>query len=222
MQGLYDPRPAFEGNMLYTYPREESEGAETSTKSGSRARQRHRAAKEKKRVAKEAKAHPEAAKLRRQAPYLAQAGKDFDRYNETWDSLNSSDATFPFPSHAQSLGGLQDRTELYAYHEKHLIACWSVDLVEKTNAKIFFLRGSGIEVRIEEQGSTVSIVFEGEEDERGSLAHHLKRKEMLKWHPNKINLRTGEEGEVDERIGKRAEVVNVRTAIQELISDLEQ
>jgi hypothetical protein len=50
------------------------------------------------------------------------------------------------------------------------------------------------------------------------LGKWLSRKEQPRWHPDRMNLRTGVEGKLDEGISRRKEVVTMRTAVQGLLA----
>lgn len=92
----------------------------------------------------------------------------------------------------------------------------------KTNAKIFFIEGCELDPKVHEDSGRVTIASDAEEDMRAVLHYQLKRKEMMRWHTDKINLWTGQDGIVDGCIGKREEVVAVRSAIQKLIENSER
>lgn len=65
--------------------------------------------------------------------------------------------------------------------------------------------------------SQVKIDFNADDGEIAELERHLKKREVLRWHPDKFNLRTDERGVVDESLGKQPEVIAVMGAIQELV-----
>jgi hypothetical protein len=50
------------------------------------------------------------------------------------------------------------------------------------------------------------------------LGKWLSRKEQPRWHPDRMNLRTGKEGVLDEGISKKADVVAMRSAVQDLLA----
>jgi hypothetical protein len=52
---------------------------------------------------------------------------------------------------------------------------------------------------------------------RKELGKWLKRKEEPRWHPDRINARTGKGGVIDEAISKKTPVVSMRTACQYLL-----
>jgi hypothetical protein len=68
----------------------------------------------------------------------------------------------------------------------------------------------GLKVEIENRGR------QGADIE--SLAKWLRRKEQPRWHPDRMNARTGRVGVLDEAISKKRDVVAMRTAGQELLS----
>ena len=54
-------------------------------------------------------------------------------------------------------------------------------------------------------------------DKLRELSKWLSRKEQPRWHPDRINLRTGQEGVVDEEMSKKTAVVAMRSAVQALL-----
>jgi hypothetical protein len=54
------------------------------------------------------------------------------------------------------------------------------------------------------------------------LRDHLRRHEWPRWHPDRINVRTGNPGEVDDGIGARDEVKAVWVGVQRVGEEYER
>lgn len=140
----------------------------------------------------------------------------FERYNLDWSTIKSYDADIPVPN-------LKD---MYQQDGKPFTITaktgWPKDEIIKINAMLFYVEGFDIEVdviRRDRPSLTVATTEDGMKVEK--LAKFLKRKELPRWHPDRLNQRTGKPGVIDESIGKRADIVAVRTAVQELIGTCE-
>ena len=140
-----------------------------------------------------------------------------EAYNKRWDSLERNAPQHPFPSLQLKQSDL--------YYKKSLgqlasvLDKWSQDQVFAANVQLFFLRGFGLSATPYATGQGILMRFDSDTSRQSlqDLIKHLQRKELPRWHPDRMNLRTGAEGKIDESIGKRTEVVAVRTAIQELL-----
>ncbi|KAK5117122.1 hypothetical protein LTR85_009053 [Meristemomyces frigidus] len=141
-------------------------------------------------------------------------------YNARWDGLQPHEANVLLPSVDFSLPMLQNRQHIA--HTGSLLKAWETDMVMKANAFTFFARGFGLGVAVSEVHGGVTLRLKrGQADElkMQALQKHLRRKECVRWHPNKINARTGSVGVLDENIGRQDVVVAVRSAVQELTEE---
>lgn len=144
-------------------------------------------------------------------------------YIARWDSLAPHEELFPLPSVDFRIQSLQDRQQFGEL--TRLVNNWDDDTVMKANAFQFFAKGFGLDMTVKVvSGKTHLRLVEGqaEDSELQTLLKHLKRKEYFRWHPDKINLRAGHPGILNEQIGKQDAVVAVRSAIQELIEECER
>lgn len=98
---------------------------------------------------------------------------------------------------------------------------WSNEEIFIANVQVIFLAGFGISSTIGKRSDDLKIQIEGKEANREalkSLAKWLSRKEQPRWHPDRMNLRTGKEGKLDESVSKKSDVVAMRTAGQNLLA----
>ena len=92
----------------------------------------------------------------------------------------------------------------------------------KMNAQIFFLQAFDFRPSINVQRLQYVVAFRGgNKENEEALLKQLKRKENLRWHPDKMNRRTNSDV-IDDSRGKDPVVVAVRSAVQELTGQLEQ
>lgn len=92
------------------------------------------------------------------------------------------------------------------------------------NASCFFIRAFEGMPYIGETTSNKAVVHLSvamTDEGKTALLKQMKRKEAVRWHPDKINARTGKVGEINEALGKANYVVAIRSAVQEVIELLE-
>lgn len=74
------------------------------------------------------------------------------------------------------------------------------------NTELFFLTAFGLKPFINEDAKSRPIVYIAAGSDKNDVKNHLKHlrlKEMNRWHPDKLNRRTGDsESQPDESIGK--------------------
>lgn len=138
----------------------------------------------------------------------------FDAYNAKWDALGRTDKNFPLPTAARDLFKLDFNGGSSAN-----IGNWSNEEIFVANVQVIFLAGFGISSTIGKRSDDLKIQIEGGDREAlKSLAKWLSRKEQPRWHPDRMNLRTGKDGKLDDSISKKPDVVAMRTAGQNLLA----
>ncbi|KAK5130961.1 hypothetical protein LTR08_001517 [Meristemomyces frigidus] len=148
----------------------------------------------------------------------------FKRYNDAWGELEPHAIGIPSPSLDLTEASLKIRDNTIKHSSN--IAAWSEETVIKANAFRFFARGFGQEMIVSEQSSSkVELRLKLHRHPKPALQallRHLRLKESVRWHPDKVNARTGEVGRLDERNGRSGVVVAVRSAVQELVGEVEK
>lgn len=142
----------------------------------------------------------------------------FDTYDAKWESLSRTDKKYPLPASERELFKLD-----FAGGSRSDLGNFSGEAVMIANVQLIFLAGFGISGSLRKRSDGLDVVVEGKsqrESEVKSLVKWLKRKEQPRWHPDRMNLRTGVDGRVDESISKKADVVSMRTAAQRLLETL--
>jgi len=112
------------------------------------------------------------------------------------------------------LGGRPENTENF-----------SDEYIVGINVQVLFLAGFGLigVPRRTQDGLMIEIENkEQHEDKIKELKKWLSRKEQPRWHPDRINLRTGRDGLIDEAISKKTAVVAMRSAGQALLQCIEE
>lgn len=148
-------------------------------------------------------------------------------YNEKWDSLGPKDLDFPFPSPTLTRAGFLVVDNIHS--PDAIKGQWSVPIRISVNTKVFFLNGFGLAYSIRpkiysspQDTQIVRLTTNNGVDDVKKLVRHIKLKEMSRWHPDRLNKRTGNEAAVDETQGAVKGVVEVRTAVQELLAECEE
>ena len=91
------------------------------------------------------------------------------------------------------------------------------------NLQVIFLAGFGLKGTIKRYVELLDIEIENKAayaDKIKELGKWLSRKEQPRWHPDRINLRTGKTGVIDAEISKKKAVVAMRSAVQALLQVL--
>jgi hypothetical protein len=149
------------------------------------------------------------------APALAELKKLFDAYNARWENLSRIDKELPLPASWSDLKKID-----YMGGSPNNEENWSDEAIVVANIQIIFLAGFGLSgsVRRTLEGLLVDVDGNGQHvDKLRELSKWLSRKEQPRWHPDRINLRTGQEGVVDEEMSKKTAVVAMRSAVQALL-----
>lgn len=156
------------------------------------------------------------ASTARPAPARTDLKKIFDAYNTTWESLSRHDKSYPLPASSRDLHRLD-----FAGGSSSNKGNWSAEQIFVANVQVIFLAGFGISCAIVRRMDGLRVDIENAERQGAeieSLAKWLRRKEQPRWHPDRMNARTGRVGVLDEGISKKRDVVAMRTAGQELLS----
>jgi hypothetical protein len=143
--------------------------------------------------------------------------KMFDDYDARWERKSRIDPDLPMPASWGKLKNLYFTGRGTGPEIKH----WSPENIVVFNVQMLFLAGfgmSGVPI-VTEKGVLMVGIHEKEKhvQARKELGKWLKRKEEPRWHPDRINARTGKEGVIDEAISKKTPVVSMRTACQYLL-----
>jgi hypothetical protein len=142
----------------------------------------------------------------------------FDAYNARWESMSRTDPKLPMPATWADLkaidfnGGLPDNINNH-----------TDETIVVANLQIIFLAGFGMLGVVTRYAEGLIVNYQGQaiggkEAEIEALGKWLSRKEQPRWHPDRINLRTGKEGVIDEGISKKTCVVAMRSAVQALLA----
>ena len=146
----------------------------------------------------------------------AELKKIFDAYNAAWESLSRYDKNYPLPASSRDLSKLD-----FAGGSSANAGNWTAEQILTANAQLIFLAGFGISGSLKRGGDSLGVKIESHDRGAGevqALAKWLSRKEQPRWHPDRMNARTGKVGVLDEGISKKADVVAMRTAVQELLA----
>jgi hypothetical protein len=155
------------------------------------------------------------------APHSRSALKKlFDAYNAKWESLSRTDKAYPLPTSQRDLYSL-------AFHggAPSLIGAYTNEQIFIVNVQLLFLAGFGLSGTVKRFSDGIEVKIDNRElngENLRLLGKWLSRKEQPRWHPDRMNLRTGVEGRLDEEISKRREVVAMRTAGQGLLAVIDK
>ena len=150
----------------------------------------------------------------------AELKKIFDAYNAAWESLSRYDKNYPLPASSRDLSKLD-----FAGGSSANAGKWTAEQILTANVQLIFLAGFGLSGSLNTRGDSIRVQVETrgpQREEMQALAKWLSRKEQPRWHPDRINARTGKIGVLDEGISKKRDVVAMRTAAQQLLSNLSQ
>ncbi|KAM0706077.1 hypothetical protein Q7P35_006625 [Cladosporium inversicolor] len=139
----------------------------------------------------------------------------FNTYNTTWEPLSRHDKNYPLPASTRDLYRLG-----FAGGSSSNSGNWSAEQILVANVQLIFLAGFGLSGSLKRGGDSLSVKIENSGRQAGevqALAKWLSRKEQPRWHPDRMNARTGKVGVLDEGISKKRDVVAMRTAVQELL-----
>lgn len=138
----------------------------------------------------------------------------FDAYEAKWSKLGRTDKKYPLPASTHDLFKL----DFSAFSCRS--GNWSNEEIFVANVQLIYLAGFGIPAYLKGKSDSlcVDINIRGTSSNISNLKKWLSRTEAPRFHPDRMNLRTGAEGVVDDRISKRIEVVAMRTAVQKLLA----
>jgi hypothetical protein len=101
------------------------------------------------------------------------------------------------------------------------IHSWTDETIVVANLQVILLAGFGLSGTIVRTIDTLTVELDGDKEVQSAkikeLTKWLSRKEQPRWHPDRINLRTGKEGVIDVGISKKTAVVAMRSACQALL-----
>jgi hypothetical protein len=142
----------------------------------------------------------------------------FDAYNAKWESLSRTDKNYPLATSTHDLYSLS----FVAGAPSHGgVGAFTNEEIFIVNVQMLFLAGFGLQGSIRRFSDGLEVKIEYRElngENLRLLGKWLSRKEQPRWHPDRMNLRTGVEGKLDEGISRRKEVVAMRTAAQGLLA----
>lgn len=146
--------------------------------------------------------------------------KIFNAYNTAWESLSRHDKTYPLPAPFRELSNLN-----LAGGSSANAGNWTAEQILTANVQLIFLAGFGLSGSLNTRGDSIRVQVEtlgSQKEEMQALAKWLSRKEQPRWHPDRMNARTGKVGVLDEGISKKKDVVAMRTAAQQLLGNVSQ
>lgn len=143
----------------------------------------------------------------------------FDNYNAKWEGLSRTDKNYPLPTSTSKLYKLG-----FIGNPTVRAGTWTDEDIFVTNVQLLFLAGFGLTGTLSSSGDnlTIRISSASSKSKLEAMAKWLRRTEVPRWHPDRMNLRTGSRGSVDEAISKKKEVVAMRTAAQLLLEKVEK
>ncbi|KAK5117123.1 hypothetical protein LTR85_009054 [Meristemomyces frigidus] len=143
-------------------------------------------------------------------------------YNARWEALGPEDPSVLVPSPTLDVAGLikaAEETEASTHPEvdfsKH-----SVEGLAAIQIQGFFTAGMDVSCELYEDANQRKLkarLTDKSEAKVTAMLKHLKRKELVRWHPDRLNRRTGSAGILNEGNGRQELVVLIRTAVEELI-----
>jgi hypothetical protein len=150
----------------------------------------------------------------------SQLKKLFDAYNAKWECLSRTDKNYPFPTSQRDLYSL-------AFHggAPSLVGNYTNEQIFIVNVQLLFLAGFGMSGTTKRFSDGLEVKIDNRElngENLRLLGKWLSRKEQPRWHPDRMNLRTGKEGKLNEEISRRKEVVAMRTAAQGLLAIIDK
>ncbi|KAF2860449.1 hypothetical protein K470DRAFT_264449 [Piedraia hortae CBS 480.64] len=134
----------------------------------------------------------------------------FKAYEAAWSNLPPNSSVIPYPTYNLHASPLREAS--------YLNPTWSTETVIKANTQAFFLRAVGLRPRYRDLGrGRVELGFyHGDGDAMGKLGKLLK-KEVLRWHSDRLGRREGGENLVKDEIARA-----VFHAVVELKESLEK
>lgn len=150
------------------------------------------------------------------APSRSELKRLFDAYNAKWYALSRTDKNYPLPTSSRELSKL----DFHGGSTTNL-GNWSNEEIFIANVQILFLAGFGMSGTIKRYNDALEVKIDNPAVNGANiqlLSKWLSRKEQPRWHPDRMNLRTGREGKLDDKISGKPDVVAMRTAVQRLLA----
>lgn len=147
-----------------------------------------------------------------------------ETYITSWNTLKRHEKGWPYPNPLFTRSGLLTRGYIDT-KVSNLSVCSDATIIS-LNTQTFFLKGHDLAftllVMTNEAKFIISSIRNDMEQVK-ALRSYLKKKELARWHPDRLNLRTGVVGGVpDARLGSTEVVAAVRTGIDELVERCEE
>lgn len=156
-------------------------------------------------------------------PTFTPAQESLIKYISTWNELKRHEQGWPYPNPQLTEIGLLNRTSLGSTNE---LTGFSNTKIISLNAQLFFLKGNDLFHTLLVVGNEAKFVISSirnSAQQIKALRAYLVKKELVRWHPDRMNLRTGVKGgEPDENLGALEVVAAVRTGVDELIERCEE
>ncbi|KAK3643745.1 hypothetical protein LTR56_010051 [Elasticomyces elasticus] len=174
---------------------------------------------------------PSAAPSQASAPLThreppAEAQGELRGYIIEWEALSTEDSSFPIPCGALTAEGIVEAAQ--TAHRTKFVKI-APDQLAQLEVQSFFARGMGVAhtLRSNERYNAamptgaaeklILVLTETSERKLAALLKYLRLRERPRWHSDRLNMRTGVLGVVNEENGKHEVAVVVRTAVQDLL-----
>ncbi|KAK5675261.1 hypothetical protein LTS10_012022 [Elasticomyces elasticus] len=156
----------------------------------------------------------------------AEAQGELRGYIIEWEALSTEDSSFPIPCGSLTAEGLVEAAQ--TAHRTKFVKI-APDQLAQLEVQSFFARGMGVAhtLRSNERYNAAMptgaaeklmvVLTETSERKLAALLKYLRLRERPRWHSDKLNMRTGVPGVVNEENGKHEVAVVVRTAVQDLL-----
>ncbi|KAK3636566.1 hypothetical protein LTR56_005368 [Elasticomyces elasticus] len=160
----------------------------------------------------------------REPPPEAQG--ELRRYIIECEALSTEDSSFPIPCGSLTAEGLADAAQ--TAHRTKFVKI-APDQLAQLEVQSFFARGMGVAHMLcsdERYNAAMPtgaaeklmvVLTETSERKLAALLKYLRLRERPRWHCDRLNMRTGVPGVVNEENGKHEVAVVVRTAVQDLL-----
>ncbi|KAK4896468.1 hypothetical protein LTR27_005684 [Elasticomyces elasticus] len=156
----------------------------------------------------------------------AEAQGELRGYIIGWEALSTEDSSFPIPCGSLTAEGLVEAAQ--TAHRTKFVKI-APDQLAQLEVQSFFARGMGVAhtLRSNERYNAATptgaaeklmvVLTETSERKLAALLKYLRLRERPRWHSDRLNMRTGVLGVVNEENGKHEVAVVVRTAVQDLL-----
>ncbi|KAK5722831.1 hypothetical protein LTR17_014217 [Elasticomyces elasticus] len=156
----------------------------------------------------------------------AEAQGELREYIIEWEALSTEESSFPIPCGSLTAEGLVEAAQ--TAHRTKFVKIAPEQLAQ-LEVQSFFARGMGVAhtLRSDERYNAATptgaatklmvVLTETSERKLAALLKYLRLRERPRWHSDRLNMRTGVLGVVNEENGKHEVAVVVRTAVQDLL-----